>query len=361
MLRWAGLALLLAQFPFVYRVCQTWQVDRYLASGEQPGILSPPLPTFRGGLHIHSAAGSHSLGTYPEILAAAKQAGYRWLLMTEHPKPYSMFQPLEDAEVVMIYGWELEREDGTRELVDPDRRVRIWSEYPVGPPPEDVTGIEVFNLADSASTRNHLFGWMTWLHHQYSFPLRFGLHAWEIDPERIRIWDEANRVRPLPGFAGSDAHQNLGLMLVTGTGKRLLSVFVDPYLHSFSFATNHIQLPLGAELTRDTVLEALVRGASFVCFELAGNPEGFSFHAEYGERVYPIGSEVQTGARLVFQSPHPVRFRLMRDGREEVVLEGRRFSHDAEPGVYRLEAYRLDPPALLAGKPWIITNPIFVR
>lgn len=354
------LVVILAQFPFVFQVCRTWQADSYLSRLPREASAVPFLDV-RGGLHVHSAAGSHSLGTYPEILAAARQAGYRWLLVTEHPKEYMLFQPLYQPDVVMIYGWELEREDGTRELVDPERRLRVWSEFGATRVPEDVNAIELFNLADSAATRNHLAGWMTWLHHRYSFPALFGFHAWELDAGRFARWDETTRIRPLTAVAGNDAHQNLGLMLVTGAGKRWASVFVDPYLESLSFVTNHLQLPPGEPLTATAVIDALVAGASYICFEKIGDPAGFSFHAEASGTVLPMGSQIGPGGRLVFQSPFPVRFQLLRDGREHVTLEGRRFSLEAEPGVFRLEVYLLDAPSLLNGKPWIITNPIYVR
>ncbi len=360
-LRYGLLAVLLLQMPFVYQVCRTWQVDRYLATNAPLEPLPTPFADLRGSLHVHSAAGSHSLGTYPEILAAARQAGYRYLLLTEHPKDYSLFQPLDDPDVLMIYGWELERPDGTRELVDPERRLRIWSDFKDGPVPDDVNGIELFNLADSAASRNHPAGWVTWLYHRVLFPDLFGLHAWELDPGRFRIWDDATRRRALAAVAGNDAHQNLGILVVTGDGKRLLSLFVDPYFQSLSFVTNHAQIPRTQPVSRESVIEALATGASYICFERLGDPTGFSFHAENGNLIVPMGAPVPAGARLVFQAPRRVRFRLIRDGVEHLTLEGRRFSLDAAPGIYRLEVYLLDAPPLISGKPWILSNPLYVR
>ena len=162
--------------------------------------------------------------------------------------------------------------------------------------------------------------------------------------------------------AGTNAHQNVGLIVVSGTGRRLLSVFVDPYVRSFRFVTNHLQLPRDREPSEDLVLEALARGASYIAFERIADPTGFSFHAEAAGEVVPMGSEVSTGSRLVFQSPMPARFRLIRSGISELELEGVRFSFDTEaPGTYRVEVYPLNPPRLLKGKPWILSNPIYVR
>ncbi len=360
-LRYTLSAVILLQMPFVYRVCRTWEAVRYLDGLPRPEPLPTPFLDLRGSLHVHSAAGSHSLGTYPEILAAARQAGYRYLLLTEHPKDYSLFQSLQDQDVLMIYGWEVERPDGTRELVDPDRRLRVWSDFSGGPVPEDVTGLELFNLADSAASQNNLAGWMTWLYHRLFFPDFFGLQAWKLDEWRFRVWDDAVRRQPLAAVAGNDAHQNLGILLLTADGKRLFSLLVDPYLQSLSFVTNHIQLAPTQPVTREAVVEALAVGASYICFERLGDPTGFSFHASSAGSFLPMGSTVPAGGRLFLQAPRPVRFRVIKDGVEYLTLEGRRFSMDASPGVFRLEVYLLDPPSLLEGKPWIISNPIYVR
>ena len=76
----------------------------------------------------------------------------------------------------------------------------------------------------------------------------------------------------------------------------------------------------------------------------------------------PMGSTVVSRSELVFQSPIPVRFRLVRPGGDPLVLEGTRFEYQAvDKGRYRVEVYMLDPPSLLRGKPWILSNPIYVE
>jgi hypothetical protein len=362
-LKYGLLLLVLLQMPFLYRVCQTRQLRSYLESLPEPSPHPTPFRDLRGTVHVHSAAGSHSLGTYRDIARAALEAGYDYVFITDHPREYVLFNPLEDPGLVMVYGVEEERDDGGRILRSPDSRVRVLSTFEGDSVPSDVTGLEIFNIADSARRHNNVFGWLTWLYHAPT-PLAdlFFFHAWEFDPIRLDLWDRESASRRLPAVAGNNAHQNVGLVVISGTGRRLLSLFIDPYVRSFRFVANHLQVPWDRDPSEDSVLDALAGGASYIAFERIADPTGFSFHAASGGTAFPMGSEVPLGSQLVFQSPLPARFRLLRSGDLELELEGLRFAFDTEiPGTYRVEVYLLNPPRLLRDKPWIISNPIYVR
>jgi hypothetical protein len=362
-LKYGLLVLLLVQMPVLYRVCQTQRLRGYLENLPERSPHPVPFRDLRGTIHVHSAAGSHSLGTYREIARAALEAGYDYIFITDHPREYVLFNQLRDPGLVMVYGVEEERSDGGRVLRSPDSRVRVYSTFEGDTVPADVTGLEIFNIADSARGHNNPLGWLTWLYHEPT-PLAdlFFFHAWEMDRLRFELWDRESASRRLPAVAGNNAHQNVGLIVVSGTGRRLLSIFVDPYVRSFRFVTNHLQIPRDRDPSEEAVVEALARGASYIAFERIADPTGFSFHADAAGAVFPMGSEVPVGSRLVFQSPLPARFRLIRSGDPELELEGVRFTVDAEvPGTYRVEVYPLNPPRLLKGKPWILSNPIYVR
>ena len=362
-LRWLLVLLVILQLPFLVRLWETRQLARYLRNLPQRAQLDEPFEDVRGSLHVHSAAGGHSLGTYPEIIRAAKQAGYRYIFITEHPREPILFNQVQDPDLVVVYGTEQVLTDGKRELVDTDSRVRVLLLYERGDIPEDVTGLEVFNMAESARPSNNVLGWGTWLYHQPFYPDLFFFHAWRLDAENFRLWDQATAGgRRLSATGGNNAHQNLGLFLATGTGKRLFSVFVDPYVRSLEFVTNHLQLAKDSPLNESTVVDALARGSSYICFERIADPTGFSFFARSGGRDLPMGSAVPAGSELVFQSPLPARFRLVRPDQDPLELEGVRFSYRAVgKGRYRLEVYMLNPPSLLRGKPWIVSNPIYVE
>jgi hypothetical protein len=361
-IRYALLILLVLQFPFVFQVCQTRQLEAYIAGLEPANVGLVPFQDLRGSLHVHSAAGSHTIGTYPEIIQAAKEAGYDYLFITEHPKEIRLFNQLEDPYLVLIYGWEEEREDGARELRSDAGEVRILSLFEDTSVPEDVTGIEVYNIGQNAKEHNNVIAWMTWLYHKLTYPELFFFHVWELRNWQVELWDGTSDQRRLPAVAGNNAHQNLGLVLMTTSGERLVSIMVDPYLQSLEFVTNHVFLPYGVTPSVESVLDALRRGASYICFEKIADPTGFSFHAQVGGSSLPMGSEVPVGSELVVQSPIPVLFRVIRSGTIIEELEGTHFILETElPGVHRVELFPLDPPALLEGKPWVISNPIYVK
>lgn len=362
-LRWMLLVVAILQLPFLYRLWETRQLAGYLRHLPPPVVHDSPFEDIRGSLHVHSAAGGHSLGTYPEIISAAKQAGYRYIFITEHPREQVLYRQIQDPDLVIVYGTEEVLEDGKRELVDSESKVRILLLYERSDVPKDATGLEVFNIAESARPSNNVMGWLTWLYHQAYRPDLFFFHSWQLESENFRLWDRATASgRKLSAVGGTDAHQNIGLILVTGAGKRWVSLFVDPYVRSFEFVTNHLQLPRGTEVNPETVVQALARGASYIAFEKICDPTGFGFFARVGDRSVPMGAAVPLGSELVFQSPLPVRFRLIRPHRGPLELEGVQFTYKAEDrGPYRLEVYLLDPPGLLAGKPWILSNPIYVE
>jgi hypothetical protein len=311
-------------------------------------------------MHVHSAAGGHSTGTYPDIIQAAKQAGYRWVFVTEHPKPRRLFNRIADEQIVMIYGFEQPR-GAVHVLEDEARRTAFLADAPSSDPAPDVDGFEVFNLHESAKSRDSWFNRLNYLYHRVFFPDAFFFRLFEINPARLRAWDRVLATRPFAGVAGTDAHHNLGLILQTAEGKKLLEWRIDPYTESFRSVSTHVILRLEEAVTADSVLTALKTGASYVAFERIADARGFSFHALADDKAWPPGSRLKLGARLKAQSPIAARFALIHAGRlvgestgVEWIIEPRR------PGAYRLEVYPLTPPSLLAGKPWIITNPIYL-
>lgn len=361
-LKFALLLLLVGQLPFIYRVCQSRQLHTYSSQIPRQNGTGHPFQDLRGSLHIHSAAGSHSIGTYLDIIEAAEEASYDYVFITDHPKEYTLFNQIEDPGIVVIYGWEEERPDVARNLRSQNNEVVIFSSYTQGPVPDDATGIEVFNIAENARPANGIMTWMTWLYHQPTYPDQFFFHLWQVDEERLRLWDETTAQRKLAAVAGNNAHQNLGLILQTTSGARLLSVMVDPYVESFRFVTNHTLLPLGQEVSQESVLAALRKGSSYIAFEGIADPTGFAFYAKRGDRLYTMGDEVPPETELIFQAPVPSRFELIRAGETIEALEGSRFVFIAvDPGAYRVEVYPLEPPRLIKGKPWIISNPIYVQ
>lgn len=361
-LKWLISLFLLFQVPFLYALYQSYRLRQYLASWPRPGVETPaPFRDLRGGIHVHSMAGGHSLGTYPEIIEAARQAGYHYLFITEHPRSPPLFLPIEDAEILVIYGSEEDR-GLFRVLSDRNQRVSFLTHLEADRVEGGFTGVEIFNLHESSQGKDTWYNRTQFLYHSFWFPEMFFFHLWELDPYRLALWENALQEGSLTAIAGNDAHQNVGVIVQTASGRKIFSLIADPYLESLRFVTTHVLLAGQAEVSEESILAALQQGSAYVAFERIADPTGFSFHALEENKVLPMGARARPGAELVFQSPSPVRFVVIRNASTYKELEGRRFiMKTSEAGIYRVEAYPLDPPALLQGKPWIISNPIFVR
>jgi len=117
--------------------------------------------------------------------------------------------------------------------------------------------------------------------------------------EDLARWDELNRLRPVTGVAGNDAHQNV----------RIGNLLLDPYELSLGFVSTHV---LAEELTPEAILRALREGRAYVAFE--------------------------------FVAPAPP----MRAWEPPAAIEGAELR--AVPGTRRVEAAR-------GGRPWIYWNP----
>jgi hypothetical protein len=137
-------------------------------------------------------------------------------------------------------------------------------------------------------------------------------------------------------------------------GDVLARVDFDPYYRSFRNVSTHV---LAAELTESALRSALKAGRAYVSHDWLGDPTGFSFSS--GEAF--MGDEVKFAPGLVLEAraPLPCRLRLLSGGVEVAAKEARELRFEVTaPGVYRVEA-TLDVAGDL--RPWIYSNPIYVR
>ncbi len=352
--------LLVLQIPFVYSLLGTYKAQRYLNSLERVKQPAGPFHDIRGGIHVHSAQGGHSLGTYEDMFDDAKKAGYRFLFITEHPRAHRLFERIRDPHLVLIYGYE-ERGEGAHYLVNENRDVRLLTDRR-GQIPRDATGVELFNLHESAASLDSWYNRALFLYHQLAFEDLFVLRLVEINRDHLAAWDQALLERRMvTGIGGSDAHQNIGLILQTSAGQRLFAVLVDPYEDSFRAVSTHVMLDRASEVSERSILDALRSGAAYVAFERIADSSGFAFHAQSNGRDCRMGSAVSIGSVLICRTPIRSEIVVYRDRRVYRRETGTCVElRTTDAGVYRVEVYPIDPPALLAGKPWIISNPIFV-
>jgi hypothetical protein len=129
-----------------------------------------------------------------------------------------------------------------------------------------------------------------------------------------------------------------------------------PYEMMFQLVRTHVLLP-STSLTAAGVYDALRRGHAYAALELISEAKGFMFLAKRGRQTLGIMGDQVTfipDLRLTASLPTPAELTLYRDGEAVERTIGRTWEIPVtRPGVYRLEAAR-------HGKPWIISNPIYV-
>jgi hypothetical protein len=404
MKRWKKIALVLfallvlSQAPFAYRRYRLGRLGAAvdaLNAGRGASAADERFDEHAGVFHVHSSLGGHSEGTPEEIVRAAKGEGLAFVVMTEHPSPH-----INTAEatlrgthegVLFVGGSELVASDGGRLFVLPGtparaqnpplqelvRRAKSEGRLAFVGYPEQVSdwhlegydGVEVYNLYTNAKQINYatmLFDglWSYWGRTELLFA-RF----YERPDANLRRWDELNASgeRRVYALGGNDAHANVGLSFRQQTGEEVFGVRLDPYERSFRLVRNHVLLEKGAPLDADSLLAALRAGRSFVAFDVFGDSKGFRLTADNGAERRTLGEEIQIpsggSVKLTARSPVKCRTVFFRDGQpvSEVSDSATAELTADRKGVYRVEVYLDGLGSLLAGKPWIISNPIFVR
>jgi hypothetical protein len=115
-------------------------------------------------------------------------------------------------------------------------------------------------------------------------------------------------------------------------------------------------------LTREALLEAISLEHCYVSFDIFSDPTGFDFRVLQSDKI--MGDEIPftNQFELMAETPLASRFVLLKNGSASSQASGTtaRFPITS-PGVYRIEVYLDSLPAPATGKPWIISNPIYVR
>ncbi len=224
------------------------------------------------------------------------------------------------------------------------------------------------------------------------------LFAFQCDYPKVYLdkWDEGTKRLRLTGVAANDCHHNQVLLVkmvdaetvrigtnvdqdaqmrkVTAAlrpgvreltkgykpGDVLARLDTDPYSVSFRNCATHVLAP---RLDEPTLRAALRAGHAYVAHDWMGDATGFRFGARGARSLAAImGDEVRwtDGLKLTARLPLPAHVRLLRYGQEVATSEGKADFEYAvkETGAYRLEAWlELDGEI----RPWVYTNPIYVR
>ena len=366
------LVLLLSQVPFAYRRFKLrrlnaaiQQLNTQRTTGAQTGFVD-----YRGVVHVHSSLGGHSAGTFSEIISAAQANGLQFVVMTEHTEKdfdtASLTLKGMHGGVLFINGNEVSAENGDRLLVLPEEisivaypeEFRNWETA-------GLDGVEIYNVFTNARRVNPVAAFFDVLWSQRAYPeLIFALYLQRPD-ESLKKWDQALARTRLTAVGGNDAHSNIGVSLKDSSGKTLLGIQLDPYATSFRLVRLHVLVEQNRPLDEASLLEAIRAGHCFVGFDFLGDPAGFAFEAQNQGENKIQGDEIslRSETRLRVRTPVPSRIVVLKDGAVFLDESGINNKEIAvtERGVYRVEVYLPQLGGLVAQKPWIISNPIYVR
>jgi hypothetical protein len=340
---------------------------------------------------VHSFLGGHSSGGFSEIIEAAKANDLQFVIMTEHTErdfdTSAMTLRGMHGGVLFVNGNEVSTAYGDRLLVLPgaqsfsdssaltEIRSNVAEQQIVAlvAYPEEfkhwhmrgLNGIEVFNVYSNARQVNPIVASFDVLWSQRAYPaLIFALY-YQRPNENLKRWDQALTRSRSTATAGNDAHANIGVSLRDSSGKTLAGIQLDPYEISFRLVRMHVLIDRNKPLDQANLLEALTAGHCFIGFDFLGDPSGFAFTAESQGEQRIQGDEITLAGdtRLRVQAPVSSRIKLFKDGNvisDQTGVTGKDFPV-SERGVYRVEVYLPQLGKLAADKPWIISNPIYVR
>ena len=363
--------LLLIQIPFVYRRYKLRKLSAAIAKinlQRTTSETSPQWAEYKGVIHVHSFLGGHSSGTFSDIIAGAKANQLDFVIITEHTEKdfdtAAMTLQGVHNDVLFVNGNETAAANGDRLLKLPgDVSIVAYPEQFKNWDTAGLDGVEVYNVYTNARQANPIkaFFDVLWSHRAYP-DLLFALY-YERPTEALKKWDQALAHEKLTATSGNDSHANIGLNLQDGTGKTLAGIQLDPYATSFHLVRLHVLTGASRPLDREQLLDAIKAGHCFIGFDLLGDTSGFHFRVSTENKIQGDEVHLQTDTRLRIQTPVASRILLFKDG--SVILNESGITQKevqvTERGVYRVEVYLPVVEAIIGEKPWIISNPIYVR
>lgn len=364
---------LLTQIPFA---CRRYKLRKLSAAVQQINaeLARIPKPVYRyeykGVVHVHSFLGGHSSGTFSEIISAAQKNQLDFVIMTEHTEKdfdtAAMTLQGMHGNVLFVNGNETSVENGDRLLKLPqDVSIVAYPEEFKNWEAPGLNGVEVYNVYSNTRRANPVVAFfdVLWSHRAYP-DLLFGLY-FERPNESLKKWDQALTRRKLTATGGNDAHSNIGVSLRDSAGKTLAGIQLDPYETSFRLVRLHVITTDAKVLSQEDLLAAIKSSHCFIGFDLFGDSSGFKFEAKTTTKTVIQGDEIplESDTRLVVHTPTASRILLFKDG-SAILNEGGVTTREipiTERGVYRVEVYLPQIERIIGEKPWIISNPIYVR
>ena len=385
-----------SQIPFAYRryrLARLRTTIGNLSAQRTPSNASTDeYVDYKGVIHVHTSLGGHSTGMFSELIGAAKANELDFVIMTEHPQAEfdtsAMTLSGIHNGVLFISGNEVATASGDRLLLIPGSANAAsmnsqstqqiveqqnasgglsFVAYPGESQNWQTTtpnGVEVYNLFTNTKQTNRLVLFFDGLWSYRSYADLMFANFFARPDENLRQWDAVitQTNRKLVAIAGNDAHSNIGLSLDDETGKELIGIKLDPYERSFRTVRTHVLIRKERGLSRESVIEALAQGHCYVSYDLFSDATGFRFSTSDGDKIMGDDLTTNNSVKLLAKSPLMARFQLMKNG--IAIDEKTGLFAEFTPtgtGAYRIEASLTGLTTPAAGKPWVISNPIYLR
>ncbi|MDD3248931.1 MAG: CehA/McbA family metallohydrolase [Smithella sp.] len=354
--------------------------------------MDSSLYDYAGVIHLHSSFSFDGHAPMEEILIAAEKNDVDFIMLTDHDHLKARQEGWEgwQNKTLVIVGEEIAPRFN-HFLAFNIREPVLCSGDPEGKNPQkyidevrrqggfgfiahpDHEGTKLFhvkhyswnhwNVVDFAgiSIWDFMTDWQKSLRGYGSALLSFLFPAFVLKgPRRITLerWDALNQIRKTVGIGELDNH---------ATVKKLLGIrFVAfPFHRAFAFIRTHILTKTGFTGNNQQdiamVYESLLHGRCYFALEYFRRTKGFQFTVEQDQKVFHMGDTVLLSGdtQLSVSCPAKALIRVIRNGREKHWAIGNQLSIKIDKtGVYRVETY-----LKAAGKirPWIFSNPIFIK
>ncbi len=387
--------LLLAQIPFIYNRYQFGQLAGKISTLENQKIKTENqiYNDYKGSIHVHTAIGGHSTGSFDELIFGATINALDFVVMTEHTSEFFDSSELtlrgSHQGILFVNGQEVETASRDRFLLlngsaeagkankisTPEFLQQIHADNKLAfiTYPEkyqtwdaDFDGIEVFSLHTNAKNMNLYFVLFDALWSYYSYPELVLAKYFQRPGENLQKFDEVANQKKSTLFAGTDAHSNIGFHLFgDDAGNKIINIKLDAYKTIFHTVRNHVLLEKDQEFNQENLLDALKNGHCFVGFDVLSETEGFFFAADNGAERKIMGDEIALTENVILRvvTPQIARIVIFKNG-EKVFEETNKTEinfHVKEKGTYRTEVYIDSLGSPFDKMPWIISNPIYVK
>ena len=342
------------------------------AAAPQPaGVLDDGYTDVTGVIHVHTTYSHDANGRFEDVVRVANAQGLDYVILTDH----NTLQPLRDGKqgrhgsVLILIGEELSTRGGHYVAMNVSKEVsrhqpvqriidkvnqqggfgfiahpyfakRRWTDWTV----HGYTGMEIYNAAHDVMDDNRLriAAWSIALPADAVF---LSILNRPYDP--LSKWDELLARGKVVGIGAADAHEI-----------HVMGLKIAPYEMMFKLVRTHVLQPRGTPLSAASLYDALRRGHAYVAIDLVTDARHFAFMADNHTDVLGVmGDDVALTPNLELTTilPATAQVTLFKDGKPIASVTERAWRVPVtEPGVYRVEAS-------LHGKPWIFSNPIYVK